>query len=209
MLVREGKASEAVGTVMVPVQRGGVLFVVGGRDAELYVNSRPLARAGRGHLAAAPLLSSQALRTRFAVGGPWCHTENSGVKPALWAAGVRGGEEGTERPAEIVGGEESVAAGELLALVGGTRGGDVPGLQVLLELGFADLVALIGVHEAEDPDRGFLAEPNGFRAGFNVLWRLLIRRSTRDSVPRLHGVAAAPGGRDSGQARGRPQGLRP
>ncbi|MEV1069975.1 hypothetical protein [Streptomyces sp. NPDC050263] len=42
MLVRQGKVAEAVGAMVIPAQRGGLLFAVGGRDGELYVNGRAL-----------------------------------------------------------------------------------------------------------------------------------------------------------------------
>ncbi|MFJ9899602.1 hypothetical protein ACIQPR_40340 [Streptomyces sp. NPDC091280] len=41
VLVRQGKVSEPVGTMVIPAQRG-LLFAVGGRDGELYVNGRAL-----------------------------------------------------------------------------------------------------------------------------------------------------------------------
>ncbi|MEV6672698.1 hypothetical protein [Streptomyces sp. NPDC051162] len=43
VLVRQGKVSEPVGAMVIPAQRG-VLFAVGGRDGELYVNGRALTR---------------------------------------------------------------------------------------------------------------------------------------------------------------------
>ncbi|MFG3590726.1 hypothetical protein [Streptomyces sp. NPDC047990] len=42
VLVRQGKVSEPVGAMVIPAQRGGVLFAVGGRDGELYVNGHAL-----------------------------------------------------------------------------------------------------------------------------------------------------------------------
>jgi hypothetical protein len=42
VLVRQGKVAEPVGAMVIPAQRGGVLFAVGGRDGELYVNGRAL-----------------------------------------------------------------------------------------------------------------------------------------------------------------------
>ncbi|MER5201177.1 hypothetical protein ACWD3J_47430 [Streptomyces sp. NPDC002755] len=42
--MRQGKVAEPVGTMVIPAQRGGVLFAVGGLDGELYVNGRALAR---------------------------------------------------------------------------------------------------------------------------------------------------------------------
>ncbi|MER5996826.1 hypothetical protein [Streptomyces viridosporus] len=42
VLVRQGKVAEPVGAMVVPAQRGGVLFAVGGRDGELYVNGHAL-----------------------------------------------------------------------------------------------------------------------------------------------------------------------
>ncbi|MEV0581184.1 hypothetical protein [Streptomyces sp. NPDC050392] len=44
VLVRQGKVAEPVGAMVIPAQRGGVLFAVGGRDGELYVNGRALTR---------------------------------------------------------------------------------------------------------------------------------------------------------------------
>ncbi|MER6706793.1 hypothetical protein [Streptomyces fumanus] len=44
VLVRQGKVAEPVGAMVIPAQRGGVLFAVGARDGELYVNGRPLTR---------------------------------------------------------------------------------------------------------------------------------------------------------------------
>lgn len=41
VLVSQGKVSEPVGAMIIPAQRG-VLFAVGGRDGELYVNGRAL-----------------------------------------------------------------------------------------------------------------------------------------------------------------------
>ncbi|MFD0077317.1 hypothetical protein ACFVIY_33290 [Streptomyces sp. NPDC127166] len=43
VLVRQGKASEPVGAMVIPARRG-VLFAVGGRDGEPYVNGRALTR---------------------------------------------------------------------------------------------------------------------------------------------------------------------
>ncbi|WP_327180818.1 hypothetical protein [Streptomyces sp. NBC_01334] len=43
VLVRQGKVSEPVGAMVIPAQHG-VLFAVGGRDGELYVNGRTLTR---------------------------------------------------------------------------------------------------------------------------------------------------------------------
>ncbi|WP_149563201.1 hypothetical protein [Streptomyces cacaoi] len=42
VLVRQGKVAEPVGAMVIPAPRGGVLFAVGGRDGELYVNGRAL-----------------------------------------------------------------------------------------------------------------------------------------------------------------------
>ncbi|MEU5090388.1 hypothetical protein [Streptomyces sp. NPDC021356] len=42
VLVRQGKVSEPAGAMVIPAQRDGVLFAVGGRDGELYVNGRAL-----------------------------------------------------------------------------------------------------------------------------------------------------------------------
>ncbi|MFJ4007359.1 hypothetical protein ACIPWL_28430 [Streptomyces sp. NPDC090023] len=44
MLVRLGNVAEPVGAMVIPAPRGGVLFAVGGRDGELYVNGQPLTR---------------------------------------------------------------------------------------------------------------------------------------------------------------------
>ncbi|MGW0920720.1 hypothetical protein ACWD3J_17100 [Streptomyces sp. NPDC002755] len=44
VLVRQGKVAEPVGAMVIPAQRGGVLFAVGGLDGELYVNGRALTR---------------------------------------------------------------------------------------------------------------------------------------------------------------------
>ncbi|WP_267717277.1 hypothetical protein [Streptomyces sp. CoH17] len=42
VLVRQGKVAEPVGAMVIPAQRGGVLFAVGGLDGELYVNGQAL-----------------------------------------------------------------------------------------------------------------------------------------------------------------------
>ncbi|MGW7319901.1 hypothetical protein [Streptomyces sp. NPDC054865] len=42
VLVQQGKVAEPVGAMVIPAPRGGVLFAVGGRDGELYVNGRAL-----------------------------------------------------------------------------------------------------------------------------------------------------------------------
>lgn len=44
ILVRQGKVAEPVGAMVISAPRGGVLFAVGGRDGELYVNGRALTR---------------------------------------------------------------------------------------------------------------------------------------------------------------------
>ncbi|WP_338675978.1 hypothetical protein V1460_25640 [Streptomyces sp. SCSIO 30461] len=44
VLVRQGKVAEPVGAMVIPAPRGGVLFAVGGRDGELYVNGQALTR---------------------------------------------------------------------------------------------------------------------------------------------------------------------
>ena len=50
VLVRQGKVAEPVGAMVIPAQRGGVLFAVGGRDGELYVNGRALTQDWADHL---------------------------------------------------------------------------------------------------------------------------------------------------------------
>lgn len=44
VLVRQGRVAEPVGAMVIPSPRGGVLFAVGGRDGELYVNGQALTR---------------------------------------------------------------------------------------------------------------------------------------------------------------------
>ncbi|MFI5867313.1 hypothetical protein [Streptomyces sp. NPDC051546] len=44
VLVLQGKVTEPVGAMVIPAQRGGLLFAVGGRDGELYVNGKALTR---------------------------------------------------------------------------------------------------------------------------------------------------------------------
>lgn len=44
VLVGQGKVAEPVGAMVIPAPRGGVLFAVGGRDGELYVNGQALTR---------------------------------------------------------------------------------------------------------------------------------------------------------------------
>ncbi len=44
VLVHQGKVAEPTGAMVIPAQRGGVLFAVGGRNGELYVNGRALTR---------------------------------------------------------------------------------------------------------------------------------------------------------------------
>lgn len=44
VLVRQGKVAEPAGAMVIPAPCGGVLFAVGGRDGELYVNGRALTR---------------------------------------------------------------------------------------------------------------------------------------------------------------------
>ncbi|WAP58174.1 hypothetical protein [Streptomyces sp. S465] len=50
VLVRQGKVSEPAGAMVIPAQRSGVLFAVGGRDGELYVNGRALTQQWAGAL---------------------------------------------------------------------------------------------------------------------------------------------------------------
>ncbi|WP_234315338.1 hypothetical protein [Streptomyces globisporus] len=40
--MRQGKVAEPVGAMVIPAQRGGVLFAVGGLNGELYVNGQAL-----------------------------------------------------------------------------------------------------------------------------------------------------------------------
>ncbi|MGW6308289.1 hypothetical protein [Streptomyces niveus] len=76
VLVRQGKVSEPVGAMVIPAQRGGVLFAVGGRDGELYVNGRALTRSWADELSTkVPELSSdvdrlQAMRAEWLDGPP-------------------------------------------------------------------------------------------------------------------------------------------
>lgn len=71
VLVRQGKVAEPVGAMVIPAQRGGVLFAVGGRDGELYVNGQALTRQWADELRArVPDLSSdldrlQAMRAEW------------------------------------------------------------------------------------------------------------------------------------------------
>ncbi|MGW8557980.1 hypothetical protein [Streptomyces tubercidicus] len=75
VLVRQGKVSEPVGSMVIPAQRG-VLFAVGGRDGELYVNGRALTRRWAEDLRAqVPDLASdvdrlQAMRAEWLDGAP-------------------------------------------------------------------------------------------------------------------------------------------
>ncbi|MFJ2203292.1 hypothetical protein [Streptomyces violaceusniger] len=63
VLVRQGKVAEPVGAMVIPAQRGGVLFAVGGRDGELYVNGRALTQDWADHLRTmVPELASDIIR---------------------------------------------------------------------------------------------------------------------------------------------------
>ncbi|MFF8919438.1 hypothetical protein ACF08M_40690 [Streptomyces sp. NPDC015032] len=63
VLVRQGKVAEPVGAMVIPAQRGGVLFAVGGRDGELYVNGRALTQGWADHLRTmVPELASDIIR---------------------------------------------------------------------------------------------------------------------------------------------------
>lgn len=70
VLVRQGKVSEPVGAMVIPAPRG-VLFAVGGRDGELYVNGRALTQQWADDLRAeVPYLASdvdrlQAMRAEW------------------------------------------------------------------------------------------------------------------------------------------------
>lgn len=44
VLVSQGKVAQPVGAMVIPAQRGGLLFAVGGLDGELYVNGQALTR---------------------------------------------------------------------------------------------------------------------------------------------------------------------
>ncbi|MFH8477089.1 hypothetical protein [Streptomyces sp. NPDC018000] len=70
-LVRQGKVSEPVGAMVIPAQRGGVLFAVGGRDGELYVNGHALTQQWADELRAkVPDLSSDVDRLQ-AIRAEW------------------------------------------------------------------------------------------------------------------------------------------
>jgi hypothetical protein len=73
VLVRQGKVSQPVGAMVIPAQRG-VLFAVGGRDGELYVNGRALTQQWADELRAqVPELASDVERLQ-AMRAEWLDT---------------------------------------------------------------------------------------------------------------------------------------